>query len=100
MSAIEQKVGLGVVVERPYAPVVGCVAIGALAPELSLVCVILAMAINACRLCAFKFLVHMAGLTGRRGVQAREWKSREVMIEAHIRLPALFTMAGTAVGTE
>ena len=100
VGAIEPKVCLGVVIEGPDAPVIGRVAVGALLPEMSLVRVIGTVAIDAFRGCAFESLVHVAGLAGRRCMQAREWKSCQVVIEAHVRLPALFAMTGTTVGAK
>ena len=33
-------------------------------------------------------------------MQAEQWKAAEIMIEAHIGLPALYAMAVTAAGTQ
>jgi hypothetical protein len=100
MGAVQLEIRLPGMVKCPQPPVVRVVAGAAIRPEGSLVCVTLAVAVDAAGFGALVVGVAVTALTRHNVVQADEREAGEAVVESHGLIPANLGVAGGAVGAE
>lgn len=100
VRAVDRELRMQVVIEARQRPVVAVVAVSALISEAAVVRIISAMAIGTAGRCVVKAIARMAGAAGDRGMQSRQRKRRQVVIEAQGRCPVRLIVAIAALLTE
>jgi hypothetical protein len=96
MSAVEHEAGLGVVVETPELETARVVAVSAGVAEVAVVRIILPVALDALHGRVAVDLGEMALAARRQAVQTHQRKSRELVIEVNLALPADRRVAAAA----
>jgi hypothetical protein len=100
VSAVKREACLLVMIETPDEPVIRVVAHSAVGPEVPLVDVILAMAVNALVLRVLEAGVRMAALAGDGCVQAEQREGRQIVVEPYRLGPTDLAMTVLASFTE
>lgn len=93
MCAIEQEVGLCVVVKQPVFPTDRVMAARTVAVEATLMRILLKMAVHASLGRISKYMGVVAAITIGGSMRAKQRKLRQVVIEKDIVLPGCFVVA-------
>lgn len=97
MGAIESKIGILVMIERPQIPAIGVMTLLTVRAETCLVHIVILVTVQALMARRIKAAASMAVITGGHRMQAGQWKRTHVMIESHLRIPVDGTVATRAL---